>query len=258
MEKRTVVMLIEKQREINSKKSWFPFVLPMGVFLVLSSIEPKPNSEASWISIPISFYPWIYAGKLFITLVALCLVWTEYRPLMRSIGWKGIACGIIGGILWIALCSLEWEQSTLHPLLRSLRLEGVFGSSTRSAFNPFIELKGNTFGILMYLAVRGAGLILVVPVIEEYFLRAFLMRFFASEEWWAYPIGRVTFLSAILGTSLPMLMHPDELLAAAFWFSWITVLAWHSKNLWECIAAHCVTNLIVGTYVIAYGAWRLV
>jgi membrane protease YdiL (CAAX protease family) len=55
-----------------------------------------------------------------------------------------------------------------------------------------------------------------------------------------------------------MLMHPGELLAAAVWFSMISLLAWHTKNLWECIAAHSATNLILGIYVLTNGAWWLV
>lgn len=258
MAKPKAMKLIEKLQEFVAKNQWVSFVLPMSVFLVIGSIEPSPSSSASWITIPYRLYPWIYAGKLLATLVALFLVWPQYKPFKRSIGWKGVAFGILGGILWITICNLEWERSTLHPLLKSWRLESLLGTGSRSAFNPYVELEGNTFGMLIYLASRGIGLILVVPVMEEYFLRGFVIRYFASEEWWTYPIGKVTVVSAIVGTVLPMLMHPDELLAAAVWFTLITILAWHTKNLWECIAAHCVTNLIVGVYVLAYGAWRLV
>lgn len=265
--------LLEKRQEILSNHRWVAFVLPIAVFLFVGSFEPKPyelikiatdgvsslpTTSESWFFVPYSLYPWIYTTKLFATLVTLCFVWPEYRPLTRSIGWKGIFVGFVGGILWVAICNLQWEQSTLYPLLISWGLESLLGTGSRSAFNPFVELKGNTFGMLIYLAIRGIGLILVVPVMEEHFLRGFVMRNFASDKWWNYPIGQVTILSAIVGTVVPMLMHPDELLAAAVWFSLITLLAWHTKNLWECIAAHCATNLIVGAYVIAYGAWRLV
>jgi len=246
---------------------WVAFVLPMTLFMVIGSFEPKPpelanrlangQATAPW-SIPYSFYPWIYTGKLIATLIALYLVWPEYKPLKTTFGWKGIAFGIVGGFLWISICELQLEQSTLRPLLRSWSLESLLGTGIRSAFNPFEELRGNTIGILLYLAIRGIGLVLVVPVMEEYFLRGFAIRFFAAEQWWSYPIGRVTVLSAIVGTVLPMLMHPGELFAAAVWFSMITFLAYHTKSLWECIVAHGVTNFILGVYVIAYGAWQMV
>jgi CAAX prenyl protease-like protein len=93
---------------------------------------------------------------------------------------------------------------------------------------------------------------------EEYFLRGFLMRYMATEKWWKYPIGMVTKSSAVAGTIVPMLMHPGELIAAALWFSLITVLYIRTKNLWECIAAHSTTNLLLGVYVVIFGAWHLV
>ncbi len=257
-----VVMFIQKWREILALQPWLAYVLPIAVFFCVGSFEPTPPATASnstsWPSVSYRFYPWIYASKLFATVIALCLVWPAYKPHLKSIGWKGIGIGIVGGVLWIALCNLHWEQTTLHPLLKTLRLESLIGTGVRSAFNPFIELEGNTFGILIYLAMRGTGLILVVPVMEEYFLRGFVMRFFASDEWWSYPVGKVTLVSAIVGTALPMFMHPGEMLAAAVWFSLISVLAWHTKNLWECIAAHSTTNLILGIYVLTDNAWWLV
>ena len=137
-------------------------------------------------------------------------------------------------------------------------MEGVLSSGVRSAFNPFDEWKNQPLATFTYLVMRGIGLILIVPVMEEYFLRGFVMRYFASEHWTQFPIGAVTATSAIVGTLLPMLMHPGELLAAGVWFSLISVLAWHTKNLWECIAAHCTTNLVLGGYVITYGAWWMV
>ena len=261
-DRQMVVKFLQKWRAILALHPWLAYVLPIAVFLSVGSFEPLPPdlsiNSASWPHLPYSCYPWIYAFKLLATPIALCLVWPNYKPHMKSIRWKGIGIGIVGGVLWIALCKLHWEQTTLHPWLKTLRLESLIGTGLRSAFNPFIELEGNSLGILIYLVMRAIGLILVVPVMEEYFLRGFVMRFCASDAWWTYPVGQVTFVSAIVGTALPMFMHPGELLAAAVWFSLISVLAWHTKNLWECIAAHCTTNLILGIYVITNDAWWLV
>ncbi len=229
----------------------------MAVFMAIGAIEPKPN-DPSRFALAYDWYPWIYTAKLIATVAALAFVWPGYVPLMKRIGWKGIAVGIVGGFVWISLCNLNWEQSTLHPWLKARGLESWLGSGVRSAFNPFEQWKGQSMVPLVYLAVRGIGLILVVPIIEEAFLRGFVIRYFASEQWKEYPIGRFTPVSLLVGTLLPMLMHPGELLAAAVWFSMVSALAWHTKNLWECVAAHGVTNLILGIYVVSYGAWWLV
>lgn len=245
--------LLHWWQEVLSRHRWVAYVLPLAVFMIISSFEPTDTSSSLY-----RFYPWIYAAKLAVTVVALRLVWPVYRSSIRPIGWRGIAVGVVGAAVWIGVCHLELENRYLFPFVQSLGLDSILGKSTRSAFNPFVQLAGFPVGIGLYLLVRGIGLVLVVPIIEEYFLRGFLMRYIAADKWWKYPIGSVTTGSAIAGTVVPMLMHPGELLAAAIWFSMVTLLYVRSKNLWECIAAHCTTNLLLGIYVVFAGAWQLV
>jgi hypothetical protein len=52
-------------------------------------------------------------------------------------------------------------------------------------------------------------------------------------------------------------MHPQEALAAAVWFSAITWLMLRTRNIWDCVAAHAVTNLLLGLYVVVTGNWWL-
>ena len=104
-----------------------------------------------------------------------------------------------------------------------------------------------------------SGLAIVVPVIEEFFLRGFAMRFVMEKDWWKVPFGTVNRLAIVVGTVLPMLIAPGELLAAAVWFSLVTWLMLRTKNIWDCVVAHAVTNLLLGVYVVVMGgeAWRL-
>jgi membrane protease YdiL (CAAX protease family) len=60
-----------------------------------------------------------------------------------------------------------------------------------------------------------------------------------------------------VGTAVPMLMHPGELLAAFVWFSLVTWLMVRTKNIWDCVAAHAVTNLLLGIYVVTQHQWQL-
>ena len=106
-----------------------------------------------------------------------------------------------------------------------------------------------------FLAVRFFGLVAVVPVIEEFFLRGFVMRFVVDRDWWDVPFGKVNRLAVVLGTAVPMLMHPGELLAALVWFSMITWLMLRTRNIWDCVVAHAITNLMLGIYVVACGVW---
>jgi CAAX prenyl protease-like protein len=136
-------------------------------------------------------------------------------------------------------------------------MEKLLGLGQRPSFNPLAELANTPAWAYTFLVIRFVGLAIVVPIIEEFFLRGFLMRVVVHENWWAVPFGTLTTAAAIVGTAVPMLMHPAELLAAAVWFSLVTWLMTRTKNIWDCVAAHAVTNLLLGIYVVARGAWHL-
>ena len=131
----------------------------------------------------------------------------------------------------------------------------MLGFGPRAAFNP-IEYFGPTALCYAFLVVRFIGLALVVPVFEELLLRGWLMRHMVSPEFWRVEFGRVTLAAVVVGTAFPMLYHPEKV-AALVWFSLVTWLMVRTRNYWDCVAAHGVTNLLLGLYVLWAGAWHL-
>jgi uncharacterized protein len=84
------------------------------------------------------------------------------------------------------------------------------------------------------------------------------MRFVMAADWWNVQIGTVNRLSVVAGTVIPLLTHPvGEAAAVAVWFSALTWLLLRTRNLWSCVAAHAITNLILGIYVLSTGDWWL-
>ncbi|MBI3837876.1 MAG: CPBP family intramembrane metalloprotease [Planctomycetia bacterium] len=82
------------------------------------------------------------------------------------------------------------------------------------------------------------------------------MRFVIDPDWWKVPFGTLTPLSVAAGTLLPVAVHPAEMLAAAVWFTSVTWLMFKTKNIWDCIVAHAVTNLLLGIWVVTSGEWH--
>jgi CAAX prenyl protease-like protein len=115
----------------------------------------------------------------------------------------------------------------------------------------------STLTLVAFLVVRFLGLAAVVPLIEEFFLRGFLMRFFTQAEWWTVPLGSVSVGSAALATVYGVLAHPAEPIAAAVWFTMITLLYVRTRNLWDCVLAHAITNAMLGVYVLVWKDWTL-
>ncbi len=239
---------------------WLVFLLPFLVFMLVGSLEPtspkEPGGKAIGLSIPYSAYPWVYAAKIALTVAAMIAVLPGYRQFPLRVTVLAIVVGIVGGAVWIALWGIDFRY--IHPALQRAGLGCIVGSGERSAFNPFANGLPHAAAWL-FLAVRFFGLVAVVPVIEEVFLRGFVMPIAVDRQWWQVPFGKVNRLALILGTAVPMLMHPAELLAAAVWFSMITWLMLRTRNIWDCVAAHALTNLIMGIYVVTMGgdAWRM-
>jgi membrane protease YdiL (CAAX protease family) len=240
---------------------WLVFLLPFLVFMLVGSLEPspgEPGGRAIGLSIPYSAYPWVYAAKIALTVAAMIAVLPGYRQFPLRVTVLAIVVGIVGGAVWIALWGIDFRY--IHPALQRGGLGCIVGSGERSAFNPFDRANGLSHtAAWLFLVIRFFGLVAVVPVIEEVFLRGFVMPIAVDRQWWQVPFGKVNRLALILGTAVPMLMHPAELLAAAVWFSMITWLMLRTRNIWDCVAAHALTNLIMGIYVVTMGgdAWRM-
>jgi len=162
--------------------------------------------------------------------------------------------GAAGIVLWVGFCQLHWEEKIFAPL----GAKWLVDLGVRSGYDPFKELRHCAAGWQWaFLGLRVFGLVAVVPVIEEFFLRGFLMRWPIAERWWEVPVGTLTGMALLLGTLYPVLSHPAEMFAAVAWFTLVTLLAWKTKNIWDCVAAHAVTNLLLGVYVVSSGEWRL-
>lgn len=261
------------------KNPWLVFLLPFLVFMLVGSFEPAKRRDGqsgsgSWIDLGIDYshYPLIYTAKIVLTIAAMIYVMPGYRQIpcrtvpalqpggnadggnksstdesaRRSTAGNQFAMaaliGIVGAVAWIALAYGQ------HDLLRRLGWSLPFGE--RSAFNPLVEIENRAWAC-GFLAIRFFGLVAIVPIIEEFFLRGFLMRFLMADNWWAIPIGTVNRLAVIAATLYPMLTHPGELVAAALWFSAVTWLLVRTRNLWACVAAHATTNLLMGVFVLA-------
>ena len=235
------------------RNPWVVFVGPFIVFMLLTSLEPTPDNPGGsgiGLAIPYDYYPWVYTLKIVLTTLAVILVAPSYRQFPFKLSGWAVLAGVVGVVLWVGICKLNIERNVIS----ALGLEKLFNLGTRSAYNPFEQIS-SAAGAWAFLTVRFFGLVVVVAVVEEFFLRGFLMRYFLERDWWKSPFGTVNATAVVVGTVFPMLMHPGELLAAGVWFSMVTLLMIRTRNIWDCVVAHAITNLLLGIYVVYSGEW---
>lgn len=95
-----------------------------------------------------------------------------------------------------------------------------------------------------------------VPIVEELFWRAFLLRALINwQDFDRIPLGTFTWWS-FLGTSLlSALQHPDNWLVSVFcWFAFNGLFYW-TRSILCLVLVHACTNLALYVYVIAARDW---
>ena len=127
----------------------------------------------------------------------------------------------------------------------------------RVAFDPYEVLGAGTMGFWIFLIVRMVGLVVLTPLAEELFLRGFFLRFLTDEKWWELPIGKLSGFAIAMAAVYGIATHPGEAIAAAVWFTLVTWLSIRTKSFGACVAAHAITNALLGVYILVAQDWTL-
>jgi CAAX prenyl protease-like protein len=274
-------MTILPDNDVSPRYRMLAYVLPILIFGLVGALEPTPRastnaavdstaaSEAGdasdapaatngWWPLPAAAYPWVFGAKIVATSLCVAWFWNFYRrrfPLRAS--WLAVAVGVVGFALWVGLWKLQAEAQLVDWLGGPDSTAAQWlGLGERAAYNPLAGADTAPLAAWGFLAIRFFGLVLLVPLIEELFLRAFFMRYIMHDTWWQIPFGEVNRLAVIAGIALPVLYHPEKL-SALVWFSLVTWLMVRTKNFWDCVVAHAVTNLLLGIYVVWFNEWEL-
>jgi len=106
------------------------------------------------------------------------------------------------------------------------------------------------------LLLRTVRATVIVPLVEELFWRAWMMRWLIRADFWSVPLGawapRAFWIVALLFSSEHG-SYWDVGLAAGILYNWWMV---RSRSLGDLVLAHGVTNFCLSVYVVAAGRWE--
>jgi CAAX prenyl protease-like protein len=226
---------------------WRSCVYPMLAFLLVGLFEPAQDGGglAGRIGIPYGWYPPLYAVRVALTLWMLYLSWPSLRGWLGRPTWWPPVLGFALVVPWIWLSKLQKEGAW------------ITGDTGRVGFDPFEHYGEDTNAAWAYIALRFLGLAVVVPIVEELFLRGFLLRFVIRERFWTVPFGALDSAVALTCGLYAVGSHPAEAVAAIVWFAAMTWIAWKTRKPIDCITAHAATNFALGLYVVATRSWWL-
>jgi CAAX prenyl protease-like protein len=107
--------------------------------------------------------------------------------------------------------------------------------------------------ILLWRTARAA---LVVPIAEELFWRAWLMRALVNRDFLSVPLGTYTplafFITALLFASEHGPYWDVGLVTGFIYNLWMV----RTRSLADCILMHAVTNGVLSAYVLVTGNWQ--
>jgi CAAX prenyl protease-like protein len=132
----------------------------------------------------------------------------------------------------------------------------MLGTAPRTeGFDPTV-FAGSPVLYWLTVTARFARLVIIVPLLEEIFWRGFLLRYLIREDFSKVPLGAYSHLSFFGVAGLFMLVHQTPDWPAAFVTGLIfNGLLVRTKSLGTCVAAHAITNLGLGIYIMATRQW---
>jgi len=211
-----------------------PYVAPFLTFIAMLAIQKYLSFLGDW----------EYALRVVIVAGA---IWFFSR---KKLDFKvhhfaaSLAIGIATFVLWIAPDTIfpGWRQHWLFT--NSIMGEVRVSLSAEQLSSPFL------------LVFRTISAALLVPIVEELFWRAWMLRWLVKNDFETLPIGSADRQSFLIVAVLFAVEHGPYwevgLITGLVWNWWMT----RTRSLGDLIFVHAVTNLVLSLYVIWTKKWQ--
>ena len=208
--------------------------VPFAIYIALLAAGPSLARV-----LPPQIAPWLYALPLLAVSAAL-LAYRRHYAELRDAGavstgqWAlAVVAGLVVFVAWIHLDFTPLALGEQKP---------AWAPGAAHTRDP------------VWLAMRLAGTALMVPVMEELFWRSLVMRWIDRHDFLALPAAQVSLKALLLSALAFGLEHQLWFagLLAGLVYGWL----YRGRSLWVPIAAHAVTNLALGVWVIGTGNWQ--
>jgi CAAX prenyl protease-like protein len=225
-----------------------PYVGPFVAFLVLLAVSRLLRLP------PLALQAGFVAAMLGVILIlarpVLARPNVSHPALAAVSGWRprnwasSLAMGVFVFVLWIAPDMLF--PGYRHHWLFQNSLLGYLPAGLSA------ESQGNAAALWL----RAFRAVAIVPLVEELFWRAWMMRWLIAADFEAVPLGtwsaRAFWVVAILFASEHG-SYWDVGLAAGILYNWWML---RTKSLVDLVLAHAVTNACLSIYVVWAGKWE--
>lgn len=229
-------MVVQALTSWREKYPSLGYLAPFITVLILLSV---PRPPLAW-----NYTYWEWPLQVVLVTAICILTWPAGASLQIRHWFTSTVIGALVFALWIAPELIN--PNYRHFFLFSNALIGHVGSSLRPE-----ALHNNS--VLFWRTVRAST---VVPVAEELFWRAWLMRWLANNDFRKIPLGAYVpaafWITAVLFGAEHGPYWDVGLITGVIFNFWMV----RSKSLGDCVLMHAVSNLLLSLYVIAAGQWQ--
>jgi CAAX prenyl protease-like protein len=211
-----------------------PYIAPFVTFMVMLAIQKNLAFLGEW----------EYAVRVLI--VAASIWYFSGRVLNFKVThlFGSIAVGVGVFLLWIA-------PDTLFP---GWRQHWMFSNSILGEVR--VSLSNDQLASPFLLVFRTISAALLVPIVEELFWRAWMLRWLVNQDFETLPLGSASTQSFWIVAVLFALEHGpfwEVGLATGIIYNWWFM---RTRSLGDMIFVHSLTNLVLSLYVIWSKRWE--
>lgn len=215
-----------------TKHPALPYLAPFLAFIGMMAVEKS-------LPLPIE---WLYPLRILVTL-AVTLIFSRhlisYRPRHLALS---VGVGVAVFLIWVGPDVLFHYRS--HWLF-----ENSLTGKAATSLPPGLKVN------FWFLLFRAGGSTLLVPIIEELFWRAWMMRWLINPDFEKVKLGAYTPMAFWLVAILFASEHGpywEVGLLAGIAYNWLML---RTKNIGDCTLAHAITNGVLSIYVMAADQW---
>ena len=249
---------------MNTPKPWLPYVVPFGVYMVFLSLQSQWPAMLTWIypakTLAVAAALWVFRDKYDELRTPQCCSGAEDSALHRSATTTvllAVVVGLVAIIIWIGID--PYYPGVGEAMTRFEAWANRLFGYREPQWTPPVPFDPHTLGaatrMWSFIVVRTVGAVLVVPLMEELFWRAFLIRWLVKEDFKSVPVGTFTWASFAITVAFFGAEH-NEWLAGLICGALYNWLYYRTKSVGACVIAHAVSNAALAAWVLARGDWK--
>lgn len=211
-------------------------VAPFALFVALTAAQEFSGTPGRF---------WLYLLK---SAAVGWLLWTLREALAEMrwrFTWEAVVVGVGVFLMWVGLDPCLGRAGLAYPKL----------NPRAAPWNPFAVFGPDTVLGWLFVAGRLAGSTLVVPPLEEVFYRSFFYRYLARPDFLSVPLNRFAAVPFVATALVFGLSHREWLAGMLCACAYQGLVLWKNR-LGDAIAAHALTNFLLGLWVIGRGQWQ--